>query len=128
MTKFIGYKPHQYPVNFSLLLDQVNRVRIALAIGEGKLEALPPGRVGHAEQCVLARALSNGWQVEVSNEIAFQHPTADLDSAVGALRSAGFDAVHLIHSNVISMKLTKTMSNFINRFDEEQFPDLILED
>ena len=64
-----GYEPELEASEFSKLLEQVNSVRIALGIGEGKLQELPPAVVGDPNQCVLARALSVDWDAHVENEI-----------------------------------------------------------
>lgn len=64
------------PVNFNILLEQVNRIRMALAIGEGKITELPKGIIGHPQQCVLARALSNGWTAHVSDIVELTNRNA----------------------------------------------------
>lgn len=63
----MSYPPKRYPVNLPTLLEQVNRIRTALMIGEGKLDKLPKGEPGEFRHCVLAVALSNGWQTGVSD-------------------------------------------------------------
>lgn len=133
------YPANIHPVNFGILLDQTNRIRQALAIGEGILPELPKGIIGNGQQCVLARALSNGWTTSVdSSEIVFRHKklkVADFQRCAHALRQLGFIAEYLAPDNdasayrehIISMRPTKTMSNFILRFDEGDFPELVLE-
>lgn len=126
----MDYEPKMFPVNFKLLLDQVNKIRLALAIGEGKLEKLPPGKMHELTQCVLARALSNGWVAEVDPErIRFSIPGKEFEidwEEIGrSLSRLGFTC-KVDPFNEIDLTCTKTMKNFIYRFDEEQFPELIL--
>lgn len=126
------------PVNFKILLDQVNNIRMALAIGEGKLEELPRGFPKHDEQCVLARALSNGWKAAVSDTIKLSNTKITReqhDACVKALKSLGFRVVDECHARngrlriqLIAIEPSRTMANFIERFDDGDFPDLILSD
>jgi len=142
--------PKSHPVNFKKLLETVNNIRIAIGIGEGKLEALPQGRLESPRQCVLARALSNGWKATVSNEISLVAPKAirgtfDFNAAATALKSMGFTNVLVVDEHfcaerdckstgdpwkptTIHFDPSKSMTNFIERYDEGQFPDLILKD
>lgn len=128
---------HAKPVNFTILLEQVNRIRLALAVGEGKLEQLPKGRKGDPHMCVLARALSNGWKAgwkaDVSNDeicLCNYHLSSEgLDRSVEALCNVGFKAkIDKRHPCKIVFPPTKTMVNFIFRFDQGDFEDLILKE
>jgi len=130
-------KASDYPVNLGILLDQVNKIRGALAIGEGKLEQLPKGIQLDFSQCVLARALSNGWRAEVTgSEIQIYHENKegliDFKECFTALKRFGFKNVEYFKtrhgSGWVKLEPTKTMENFIVRFDSGHFPDLILKD
>jgi hypothetical protein len=58
-----------------LVLMEVNEIRLALAIGEGKLPELPKSIRANPEQCVLARALSNGWSASITrDQMTLFHP------------------------------------------------------
>ena len=136
------------PVNFSILLDQVNRIRTAMLIGEGKLTELPQGEMGQSDRCVIARALSNGWCPSVDEEtIYLNHDFTDeiteeitednIKSMCSALRASGFTHVNYEYDapgtyyggNIqINFTPTTTMGNFIERFDNGEFPHLILND
>lgn len=133
------------PVNFNTLLDQVNKIRMALAIGEGKLQELPKGKQSSSVQCVLARALSNGWKARVSSHIQITHSlplpeNVNLEKVAQTLRGYGFKGVEIIDGSCytrfsrhfrkpagVSFRATPTMDNFIDRFDNGDFPHLILE-
>jgi hypothetical protein len=145
--------------NYTLLLPialaDANSIRHALAIGDGVLPELPKGQLGNSEQCVLARALSNGWKATVnSDETHLLHPfegktAADVRKAVEALEQMGFACVS--HGSYgepdadrcgcgdpscsdntngywIEVPHTWAMSMFITLFDGGHFPDLILTD
>jgi hypothetical protein len=117
------------PVNLNLLLNQINSIREALAIGEGKLDELPKGEPGAAHHCVIAKALSNGWEAEVSDYIVLLHENRDdaidFKALAKALRKRGFK-VEDVGWDFIKISPTKTMDNFIERFDSGDFPNLIL--
>lgn len=111
-------------------LEQANMIRIALAIGEGKLDALPKGKPGDPAQCVIAKALSNGWEACVDNDqIELSHDgeeTVDLIAAAEALTSLGFEEVKGFGGS-ISFNTTTAMHEVISLFDDGKLPDLILE-
>lgn len=77
-------------------LADVNDIRTALAIGEGKLEALPPGMRSNPQNCVLARALSNGWRSFIGvGESNLYHPVEGMSeekiqSAFSSLKQMDF--------------------------------------
>lgn len=150
-------------VNLGKLLETANKIRLAIGIGEGKIEQLPKGKIGDTTQCVLARALSNGWKAEVeSDNIQLRCPVKlrnkfDFDAGATALRQLGFKEVSITDVNrytkedvqadndhkvkygyrnekldkfvpaILSFATTANMANFIERFDDGDFPDLILE-
>lgn len=132
----------------SLILGQVNGVRRALAIGEGTLAALPPGRLSDPEECVLARALSNGWRGIIEDGGFLLPPPdvqVDLPAAVAALDALGFDArVESAESlgepvdgdfdaetgeyrDGIHFVLPSLWARFVFEFDRGALPFLILE-
>lgn len=85
-----------------IVLTDVNDIRTALAIGEGKLEELPKGVRSNPEDCVLARALSNGWVSWVGGEhTKLYHPVdgtiteEQINLAADTLRQMGFDQVYV---------------------------------
>jgi hypothetical protein len=130
----ITYGPRQL---FRVVLEQVNIVRTALAIGEGKLPKLPQGIPGDPQHCVLAAALSNGWVPNVGEEeITLRHPTEGIDwSALkDALESYGFQGVLLgsagrpsrpLKNRSISFDTPAAMSQLIRSFDEGDLPFLL---
>jgi hypothetical protein len=113
-------------------LEQVNLVRAALAIGEGKLEKLPPGIPGHPEFCVLARALSNGWVPCVSGRVRLKHRREEginIHAAKEALISFGFKHVKCrVNKNSVSIEFSppEAMEQLISRFDDESLHSLIV--
>lgn len=120
------------PVDFKILLDQVNRIRMALAIGEGKLEELPKGIIAESDQCVLARALSNGWQANVTAAcIELTHSNIngaiDMEKVAVSLKTLGFKGAVTKYQGGVEFEPSLTMRNFIVRFDKGDFPWLILD-
>lgn len=115
-------------------LDQVNAIRIALAIGEGKIPALPQGVPGNADHCVIAKALSNGWKAYVdNNSIELIH---SIDSTIekakirNALAESGFIILAMYSDDneiYIVIKTTTALDLMIRAFDEQLLPELILE-
>ena len=132
------------PVNFTILLNQVNRLRNAVD-GMEALPGIPKGALREADDCPLARALSNGIKTTVDRgEVEFHYPfnstLKTLREAVKRIKAAGF--VVLNEADIgddwysdadraagvpVQVKTTKTMNNFIMRFDNEDFEDLIQE-
>jgi len=137
------------------ILEDVNKIRVALGIGQGNLPELPKGIKGEPEMCVLAKALSNGWNVEVDGGITLTHPDAfdkpfDWEKAVKVLTDLGFDATY--DSGIyefdcscgssccsgtyeeyesepeIVIELTPGMNTLIQDFDKGNLPFLVLED
>jgi hypothetical protein len=123
------------PVNFKILLRQLNAIRVAVGIGDGTLTEMPKGRPNNASTCPIAMALSNGWQAHVSDHVSLtrfdRKREIDPNKIVRALRNAGFRVSGArtggtyCNEVVIAIDLTKTMENFIYRFDEREFQDLI---
>lgn len=130
------------PKEFGQILDQVNSLRIALGIGEGKLEEFPKGAPGDATMCVLAQALSNGWEPEVDNAFIYltHWPTDGINFAklATALRRRGFEDVRFTDysnttedpefANGIRFKTPPLWSRLITEFDRENIPWLISDD
>lgn len=127
---------------FGQVLDQVNSVRVALGIGEGKLEEFPKGDPGDATMCVLARALSNGWEPEVDNSYIFlsHWPANEINfkKIATALRRRGFEEVALTdygsvtedseYANGIRFKTPQLWAKLITEFDTERIPWLVSDD
>ncbi len=129
-----------------LALSDANEIRRALAIGEGKLEKLPTAVLGNSEDCVLARALSNGWKAAVtSSETTIAHSPrgitlAQVKLAVEALNDLGFIGVTYspsyeisidqegFDSYYISIPHTWAMEQFVNWYDRGAFPELVLDE
>lgn len=136
-----------------LALDDANEIRRALAIGDGVLPELPKGRLQNAKDCVLARALSNGWKAHVgSEETIMFHPFEgktidDVLKSVVALRELGWEEVEHWEQGhrdappcecgnsecdengfMIQIPHTWAMMTFISGFDHGYFPELILAD
>lgn len=121
------------------VLQQVNSIRIALAIGEKKLDRLPKGIIGSPQMCVLARALSNGWYPSVGGVIVLSHPIEgiDWDGAKQALVSLGFERVRICRASSqyfhkptksLVFRTTAEMGALISRFDDGEFKHLLMED
>jgi hypothetical protein len=60
------------------VLQDVNFIRTALLMGEGKLETLPAGDPNDPEHCVLANALSNGWSPYVDGDLVLAHSAGEV--------------------------------------------------
>jgi hypothetical protein len=131
---------HQ-PVNFNILLKHVNAIRVACEIGDS-LSEMPPGRIGDTSRCPIARALSNGLTPIVGGTTVTLTARVggekryDFDAIAKALRQAGFrrwieigDRYNVKQGGYvqcsISFQMSKTMINFIERFDDNEFKDLI---
>jgi hypothetical protein len=131
-------------------LEKVNEIRIALAIGEGKLPELPKGQPGEAEHCVIAKALSNGWVPSVNeDEITLRHPwdeNFNWEAAVEALIAMGIKPLDYDNMDwgqevvpkqflastirkgrkiVIVFQTPIVLAELISRFDREELPQLI---
>jgi hypothetical protein len=116
------------PVNFNILMRQINAVRAATHLDP--LEKMPKGEVGVTNACPIARALSNGIRADVESHSIYLYSDNDNDIAWNEiatnLRRAGMKEVELSYdANGISFATTKTMENFIQRFDNDEFTDLI---
>ena len=140
--------------DLGVVLNDVNKIRLAVGIGEGKLPELPKGIKGDPQQCVLARALSNGWDVEVDNVISLRHGKTfekpfDWTKTNKTLNDLGFksnlyydgeeydDYLNMYGEDdeamyddlyEIAIPLTPEMSTLISEFDEGLIPQLVLED
>lgn len=134
-------------------LNDANSIRLALAIGDGVLPELPPGKIGDNQECVLARALSNGWKATISaGSSALFHPSegktlADIRKSVDALEQLGFEGITHWEQEPdscecddpecsgnrregfwIDIPHTWAMERFVYLFDKGSYPDLILAD
>jgi hypothetical protein len=130
--------------DLGIVLNDVNKIRLAVGIGEGKLPELPKGIKGDPQQCVLARALSNGWHVEVDSSIYLSHPTAfensfDWQKAEKVLNELGFEAYWedgryesldgwVEDESQLVIELTPQMEQLVADFDSGLIPSLVLED
>lgn len=125
-------------VVLGVALADANDIRLALAIGEGKLKALPVARLGKSEQCVLARALSNGWGASV-NESATTlfHPAKGITReqvvlAGKTLDDLGFQGVNVYldaeNGYYLGIPHTWAMEELVKWYDRGAFPDLVLSD
>lgn len=122
-------------VDIPKALEEVNKIRMALAIGEGKIEALPKGKPERPDQCVLARALSNGWEAAVypleavyltNNDESYD---VDFDKCAESLKQLGFKSVYFwLNSRQVEFAPTSAMNALAIAFDKKLLPDLILED
>ena len=140
--------------DLGVVLNDVNKIRLAVGIGEGKLPELPKGIKGDPRQCVLAKALSNGWNVEVDGNICLRH-TDDFvkpfnwERATDTLRELGFrtelyydgeefddyvvdfhDESDQLYDDLFEIMITCTpeMENLIHEFDDGLIPHLVLND
>lgn len=125
-----------------VVLDQVNMIRMAVGIGEGKLPELPKGVRGNSDYCVLARALSNGWRAEVgTGRTTIVHKGGiegiDIPLILRTLRDQGFEAfskAEQFYDNTtrmygqiltgIEIKNTMAMRSLVRQFDSGYFPGL----
>jgi len=124
------------------ILEDVNSIRLAIGIGEGKIPELPKGRPGDASQCVLARALSNGWEPDIETDrirLSNYEPdvlkTFDFEKVVSTLRLKGLEASYEVdewegerESCWITITPTEEMQTLIRDFDNGFLPSLILKD
>lgn len=109
------------------VLDIVNNMRMAMAIGEGKLPELPKGLVGNPNQCVLARALSADWNVQVDGcYIELWPPEVSMVKRThSALERMGFSVMTDEYDERVEIKTPDILADFIDTFDEQGFPELI---
>lgn len=125
------------------VLEQVNKIRMALAIGEKKLDRLPKAIKGDSRQCVLARALSNGWEADIggdaSMELIHDVEGIDWDAALEAMHNLGFGSARIDHRPgnkrrgrpakiAIHFTATPEMDELIDRFDSGLMQHLVLND
>lgn len=121
------------PVNRNILLRQINFVRAAANMA--LLKKIPKGVKSAIYECPIANALSNGIKAEVDGtEIVLEFPrntSKDKLEAVAKKLRQLFEKVEVLHDELkwdkpkISFIPSKTMSNFISRFDNGEFKDLI---
>jgi hypothetical protein len=118
------------PSEMTRMLGQLNKIRVAVGIGDGTLEAMPKGIPGKATECPIARALSNGWKAEVDMKciVLYYHGDKEVDyEAIGLqlrrdrFRGVEVDAVAM----TISFSTPALMAKFITEFDSSELPDLI---
>lgn len=113
------------PVNFNILLRQINAIRAATH--RPTIAEIPKGTPTDNFDCPIARALANGWNVEVgANVIDLYrgHGCKPASEVAADLRKAGFK-VNYEENDGISFVPSATMQNFIRRFDNEEFKELI---
>jgi hypothetical protein len=94
--------------------------------------------MGDGHQCVLARALHNGWDVDVGNAtidfarnlVDEEYKEMDEDRVREALNKRFKDVTVYKDSRVVQVSFTPTqaMVKLIAQFDEGLIPKLILED
>jgi hypothetical protein len=125
------------------VLEDVNKIRLAIGIGEGNLPDLPRGVRRNPSQCVLARALSNGWEASIEDDISLTHHEPfkkpfNWDKAVDTLVNLGFNAYLYGDEDEdefdeypdyceIHIERTNEMDTLISEFDEGLLPFLVLE-
>ena len=131
-------RPNPGPINFTMLLKQVNALRNAVD-GMEPLPGIPKGEVLESSDCPIARALSNGVRAEVDwDEIIFTYPRTttedELKAAVERIKKAGFKMHNDEDGNIFTLRRfakqirvqpTKTMANFIIKFDVEDLTEYI---
>jgi hypothetical protein len=131
------WNPHKL---LPYVLDDINLIRQAVGIGEGKLPELPKGVRSKDEQCVLARALSNGWRATVGvhwtelrhgDGIFTDEEGIDMEKIVESLQGLGFKAFNrsysrgeLLLERWIELSNTWAMQKLVNLFDDGHFPEL----
>jgi hypothetical protein len=96
--------PAEDRIRIHRVLEKVNSIRAGLAYGEGLLKELPKGIVGDEKHCVLAIALSNGWQADVNaEEVILKHEgdnEIDWNAAVEKLKTSGFLNASVVDHNI----------------------------
>lgn len=69
-------------------LADANDIRTALAIGDGAMPELPKGYRSNEKSCVLAMALSNGWQPNIDgSDATLYHPIDETKTEDDIIRS-----------------------------------------
>lgn len=155
---FIDEGAASTPASLTRALDDVNFIRLALVIGEGKLETFPAGKDGDPLLCVLARALSNGWQafadydaIQIGHEYPLP-PNFSVELALEKLRQRFPDTELLVFEkeffNISAGKFNfldaldpaseyiggfsfmpnNELYNLMQDFDAELLPDLLLKE
>lgn len=112
-----------------IALEQVNFIREAMAIGEGKLPKLPRGISGDPKHCVLARALSNGWVATASpNRVKLYHGDGgvevDFKVIAETLKQRGFRKVNYNSRGEVSFQPPQAMTQLMDMFDNNMLPSL----
>lgn len=113
------------PVNFNILLRQINAIRAATH--RPAITEMPKGVLGDAVECPIANALANGWDAEVVTarvDLFRGHDCRPANEVAAGIRKAGFKVVYE-EDDGVSFVPSITMRNFIDRFDNEEFKDLI---
>lgn len=127
-----------YTLLLPYALEEVNAIRVACLIGEGKLESLPPGIRQDPKMCVLARALSNGWDSTIEGEgmtITYigensEQISTRLPQMVETLEQLGFtvsDYDAYPPAPTITIKNTWVTETFIQLFDQGYYPELAVD-
>lgn len=98
-------------VNLETVLHLVNRIRSATRMKP--LKALPKGVCNDAEQCVLANALNAG----IDGYHIYFYNISDADVVARMIRKGR-------NENQVVMPIT--LQNFVDQFDDHQFPELEL--
>lgn len=119
--------PKYKPVNMTILLRQVNAIRVAFQ--NEPVDAMPQGLISDPYDCPIAIALSNGWVPTVYTGYIIMETDEDItleraDEIVSRLRHAGFKHVRT-DKYAISFDTTQTMRNFMSRFDTGEFTELV---
>lgn len=108
-------------------LKYVNRIRAAC--GSSKLDNLPAGNIRSSSDCVIARALHEiNQSVLVFQEVI---QVDDLTFAKIIAEEFGYTSACIGLDNHEEIKmycvpLPKVMSAFVEQFDEELYPELVL--
>jgi hypothetical protein len=125
------------------LLRQLNAIRVAF--DNAPLTELVKGDMGDTQRCPIAMSLANGWEPNVGDEITMTNRAGftrhEGIAICRKLTQAGFKCVlydawgYSMYPkneqyeddppNNIQIQITKTMDNFITRFDNGEFESLI---
>lgn len=119
------------PVDRKVLLRQINRLRVA--VNNEPINEIPKGEIGGSLSCPIAIALKNGIEPRVNSGLVSlsysPKPEEDeLKKIVHRLKAAGFRAVEVrygVFTTDVRLKPTQMMLNFIDRFDNGEFQDLV---
>lgn len=128
--------PPVRPVNFNLLLRQLNQIRVAFEMPE--IAEISPGVQSEANDCPIAISLRDGWHAEVMGAYTeftwsgHRHEMPAIEPIVKALKQIRWIKKVEITSDYngkpkgIVITNSAMMTNFIYRFDSGDFKDLVL--